>query len=550
MGPPSTQSFPQEQHDSRAASNQQASSASVEPVINPARAALISGDSKGDRDRRRERDPRNDERNAPASGPGPDNRINGRHEPSREQGSRTEQDAPTGPRASRNGRELINEPTRSRATREPASSESNYGRLNGPNNAPAPDTPSGPRAPNGPAGRAGRNFTAPGPNMHGRNESAAPSPAPARTPRDFPGRNEQPPFGDRQTSTPQPSTPAADGPPMHPSRMAKFEPTPIQTNNTPNGGSHNAVSPTGPPSGPRSNRLPAGTPTGPSPASGPPSGPAGPERKRSDRQRANINATLQGAGSPANAIAQGTQFRGAARSTSYTAASPSAAVPSGPPADLSSRRDAPGNQPDLFSARGEDNRESRSRRYEDDRGDVRQRGSRHPSRERRGDEEPPRRAPPQAMDNSRDSGRGDDRRGRDERSGRDGGRDRRPGREDEHPRRPLPDVQGSFSSSGPVQGQPPPPPPPPGPPPAPEWERGPSRRDNQSFDNRRGGRGGGGGDFRGPRREEDRNGGRGPSRQDDLMQPQGADGRKRRHEDGPGGPAPGNFDPKRRRSGR
>ncbi|KAM0704846.1 hypothetical protein Q7P35_007632 [Cladosporium inversicolor] len=551
MGPPSTQSFPQEQHDSRATPNQQASSASVEPVINPARAALISGDPKGDRDRRRERDTRNDDRSAPALGPGPDNRVSGRHESSRDQASRTEQDAPTGPRASRGNRELINEPTRDRVSRNTAPSESNYGRLNGPNTAPAPDTPSGPRAPNGPAGRGGRNFTAPGSNIQGRNESAAPSPVPARTPRDFPGRNDQPQFGDRQTSTPQPSTPAADGPPMHPSRMAKFEPTPIQTNSTPNGGAHNAVSPTGPPSGPRSNRLPAGTPTGPSPAGGPPSGPAGPERKRSDRQRANINATLQGAGSPANATAQGTQFRGAARSTSYTAASPSAPVPSGPPADLPSRRDAPGNQPDLFSARGEDNRESRARRYEEDRGDARQRGSRHPSRERRGDEEPSRRGPPQAMENSRDSGRGDDRRGRDDRNGRDGGRDRRPGREDEHPRRPLPDVQGSFGSSGPVQGQPPPPPPPPGPPPAPEWERGPSRRDNQSFDNRRGGRGGGGGDFRGARREDDRNGGgRGLSRQDDLMQPQGADGRKRRHEEGPGGPAPGNFDAKRRRSGR
>jgi THO complex subunit 2 len=562
MGPPSTQSphperLPQvkpesnhtgQQHDSRATPDQQASSASVEPVINPARAALISGDPKGDRDRRRDREPRNDERSAPALGTaaGSDNRINGRHEPAREQVSRAEQDTPTGPRASRGGRELTNEP-RGRVNRETATSESNYGRLNGPNSAPAPDTPSGPRASNGPAGRGGRNFTAPGSNMHTRNEPAAPSPAPARTLRDFPSRNEQPPFSDRQVPSPQPSTPAADGPPMHPSRMPGFQPAPIQTNNAPNSGAHNAVSPTGAPSGPRSNRLPAGTPTGPSPVVGPPSGPAGPERKRGDRNRANIVATIQGAGSPANGNTQGTQFRGAARSTSYTAASPSAPVPSGPPVDMASRRDAPPNQPDLFSARGEDNRDSRSRRYEDDRGEGRQRGSRHQSRERRGDEEAPRRGPPQAMENGRDPARGDDRRGRDDRSGRDGGRDRRPGREDEHPRRPLPDVQGSFAS-GPVQGQPPPPPPPPGPPPAQEWERGSSRRDNQSFDNRRGGRGGGG-DFRGARREDDRNVGRGSGRQDDLMQPQGADGRKRRYEDGPG-PAPGNLDPKRRRSGR
>ena len=551
MGPPSAQSphperLPQARPESTA--NQQHSSGSVEPVINPARAALISGDPKGDKDRRREREPRNDERSAPAfdAAGGPDNRANGRHEPAREQAPRAEQDAPTGPRAARGGRELVNEPSRGRPSREAASAESNYGRLNGPS-GPAPDTPSGPRAPNGPAGRGGRNFTAPGSNMH-----TAPSPAPARTPRDFPGRNDHPSFNDRPAPSPQPSTPAADGPPMHPSRMAKFEPTPIQTNNIPNSGAHNAVSPTGPPSGPRSNRMPAGTPTGPSPMAGPPSGPAGPERKRGDRQRANINATLQGAGSPANGNngSVGTQFRGAARSTSYTAASPSAPVPSGPPVDTASRRDALPNQPDLFSARGEDNREPRPRRYEDDRGEARQRGSRHPSRDRRGDEEPPRRAPPQVMDNSRDPARGDDRRGRDDRNGRDGGRDRRPGREDEHTRRPLPDVQGSFGS-GMVQGQPPPPPPPDGPPPAQEWERGPSRRDNQSFDNRRGGRGGGGGggDFRGARREDDRNGGRGPGRQEDLMQPQGGDGRKRRHEDGPG-PAPGNFDPKRRRSGR
>lgn len=565
MGPPSTQSphperFAQaktesvpvgQQHDSRSGHDPRGASASVEPVINPARAALISGDSKGDRDRRREREPRNDDRSAPASNAagGPDNRVNGRHESAREQVPRPEQDAPTGPRASRGGRELTNEPPRGRLNRDTAPSESNYGRLNGPSNAPTPDTPSGPRAPNGPAGRGGgRNFTAPGSAMHGRNEPAGPSPASARTPRDLTGRNEPTPFGDRQAPSSQPSTPAADGPPMHPSRMAKFQPAPIQTNNAPHGGAQNPVSPSGPPSGPRSNRLPAGTPTGPSPVTGPPSGPAGPERKPRDRQRANINATLQGAGSPANANGQGTQFRGAARSTSYTAGSPSAPAPSAaPPADSASRRDAPPNQPDLFSGRGEETRESRPRRYEEDRGEPRQRGSRHPSRERRGDEEPSRRAPPQAMDNSRDPARGDDRRGRDDRNGREGGRDRRPGREDEHPRRPLPDVQGSFAS-GPVQGQPPPPPPPPGPPPPQEWERGPSRRDNQSFDSRRGGRGGGG-EFRGARREDDRTGGRGPGRQDDLMQPQGIDGRKRRHEDGPG-PAPGNFDPKRRRSGR
>lgn len=541
MGPPATQSpHPERQMN--------ADSAPVEPVINPARAALISDSSKGDRDRRRD----GDERVGAASGS--DTRGNGRHESSREQALRAEQDTPTGPRASRgNTRDIANEPPRGRLSREAAPSDPNYGRLNGPNNASLADTPSGPRAPNGPAGRGGRNFTAPGSSMNARNEAIAPSPVSSRTPRDVPSRNDSGSFGDRQAPSSQPSTPAADnGPPagMHPSRMAKFGPAPIQTNSTPNSVPRNAVSPTGPPSGPRSGRLPASTPTGPSPAIGPPSGPAGPERKRGDRQRANINATLQGAGTGPNGSGQGTQFRGAARSTSYTAPSPSGPMPSGPSMDPAPRRDGAPNKPDLFSARGEEDRDARSRRYNDDRGEPRERGSRHPSRERRGDDEPPRRAPPQAMDNGRDLTRGDDRRPRDDRNGRDGQRDRRSGREDDHARRPLPDVQGSFGS-GPVQGQPPPPPPPPpGPPPQPEWERGPSRRDAQQFDSRRGGRGG---DFRGaggPRREDERNGGRGPGRQDDLVQPpQGMDGRKRRHEDGPG-PGPGSFDAKRRRSGR
>lgn len=550
MAPPSTQS-PHPERFTQTKPENTTQQATVEPVINPARAALISDSGIGDRDRRREREPRNDEHIAPvpSAAGGPDSRASGRYESTRDQAPRSEQDTPTGPRAARGG---------GRLNRETAPSESNYGRLNGSNNAPSPDTPSGPRAPNGPAGRGGRNFTAPGSTMNAGNEPAMPSPAAApaaRTPRDMSGRNDPPPFTDRRAPSSQPSTPAAEsGPPagMHPSRMAKFGPAPIQTNNSPNSGARNAVSPTAPPVGPRSNRIPTGTPTGPSPVTGPPSGPAGPERKRGDRQRADINATLQGSGSaPSGGNAQGTQFRGAARSTSYTAASPSGPMPSTAPVNPASRRDAPPNQPDLFSARGEDNRDGRSRRYEDERGEARQRGSRHPSRERRGDEEAPRRGPPQVVDNSREPARGDDRRGRDERGGRDGGRDRRPGREDEHPRRPLPDVQGSFGS-GAVPGQPPPPPPPDGPPPPQEWERGPSRRDNQSFDNRRGGRGGGpGGDFRGARREDDRNGGgRGPGRQDDLMQPQGMDGRKRRHEDGPGpGPA-GGFDPKRRRSGR
>lgn len=517
----------------------QAANPNLEPVVNPARAALISDTPRGDRDRRRDRDARHDERGAPATAPatGPETRPNGRHE---QHESSREQDTPTGPRASRgSGRELANEPLRGRSNRDAAHSESSYGRLNAPANAPSPDTPSGPRAASGPAGRGGRNFTAPGP---ARNEPS----------RESASRQE---FTDRQPTTSQPSTPAAESGPvsgMHPSRMAKFGsnmPPPIQTNTGPSGGSRNAASPTGPPpSGPRSNRPPAGTPTGPSPATGPPSGPAGSERKpRGDRQRANINATLQGAGNngPAANNNQGMQFRGAARSTSYTAPSPSA--PSTAPAmDTPSRREAPAgpdSRADLFASRGGgEDREPRARRYEDERAEPRgQRSSRHPSRERRGgDDVPPRRGQPPPP-----GGAGmDDPREKPSHDRRAGGRDDRPTRDRRGDDQQQSRSQGSFGPNAP-------PGPPPGlPPPPPEWERGPSRRDAQGGDGRRGGRGGG--EFRGGRRGGEHDGRSGP--REDLMAPPqqqqqgGMDGRKRRHDDGPGA---GGFDPaKRRRSGR
>jgi len=536
------------QHDARSspsvAHGAQGASSNVEPVINPARAALISDGPKGDTGRRRDRDTRHDER-TPSQAGGLDNRANGRQDSStREAASRLEQDTPTGPRASRTGgRELTNE-SRGRLSRETGSSDPNYGRLNTPANGPSQDTPSGPRGPHASAGRGGRNFTAPGSTMNARNDPLTSSPAAARTPLNEPAQ-----FPDRHNNSSQPSTPAAESGPaggVHPSRMAKFAPPSIHTNNIPNGGSRHPSSPTGPPpSGPRSDRPPAGTPTGPSPAVGPPSGPAGPERKRSDRQRANINATLQGAGNGPGANSN-VQFRGAARGTGFTAPSPSSAS-AAPPIEPAARREGmtgtPDSRADLFAPRSGDDREIRSRRYEE-RVDPRQRGSRHPSRERRGDDEPPRRAPPQATDDGRDNTRGDDRRSRDDRGGRDGGH-RRGARDQEQGRRPMPDAPGSFSG-GPPQV---PPPPPPGPPPGnpPEWERGPSRHDAPSFENRRGGRGG---DFRGggSRREDDRSGGRGPGRQEDLMQPQALDGRKRRHEDS--GHGPGGFDAKRRRSAR
>ncbi|KAM0719226.1 hypothetical protein Q7P37_005131 [Cladosporium fusiforme] len=559
MGPPQGQSphperltqirsdgaTPGHQQDSRSSPGAgQAANPNLEPVVNPARAALISEPARGEKDRRRDRDGRPEERGNIAlnTATGPDNRPNGRHEqhePNRDPLHRAEQDTPTGPRASRgSGRESANEPVRGRSTRDAAHPESSYGRLNAPANAPSPDAPSGPRASNGPAGRGARNFTASGSTMNSRNEPSRES--------------------DRQPTTSQPSTPSAEGRPvsgMHPSRMAKFGsnmPPPVQTTTAPGSASRNVASPTGPPpSGPRSSRPPAGTPTGPSPAPGPPSGPAGSDRKRGgDRQRANINATLQGAGNGPSGNGQGTQIRGAARGTSHTAPSPSA--PSAAPAmDTPSRRDAPSAadpRADLFAGRGGEDRDSRPRRYDDERGEPRQRSSRHASREPRAEDAPLRRAQPPGMDDGREKpgqARGDDRRGRDDRSGREG-RDRRGGREEEQQqgRRPMPESQGSYGPNA-APGPPPgPPPPPPSPPPA--WERGPSRRDAQAA-----GRGGRGGDFRGGggggRRDEDRNaGGRGGGPREDLMAPQAMDGRKRRHEDASGG-----FDPaKRRRSGR
>lgn len=491
---------PGQQQDSRPSP-----AAGPEPTLNPARAALISDPPRGDRERRRDRDPRHDEWEsaAPASALGPDGRYSARHEPyesSREQAVRHEQDTPTGPRASRaGGREPPNEPTRGRPSRD-SSHESSYGRLNAPANAPTFDTPSGPRAPNGPASRGGRNFTAPGSTMGSRGEHPAATPGP-RSSREPSSRQE---FAESMDRSSQPSTPAAEGGPvsgMHPSRMAKFAhdmPPPVQTNMTPSNGSRSLASPTGPPpSGPRSSRPPSGTPTGPSPASGPPSGPAVNERKRSDRQRANINATLQGAGNGPQAPAQQSmQFRGAARSTSYTGPSPSGPPGPPPPPPPPDRREAAPNRPDsradLFAGRG--GGDDRPRRYDDD--PRQQRSSRHASRERRPDV-------------------------------------------DDHPRRPAMDDPRGDPNPNSMPGS--------------EWgERGPPRQ------TARGGRGGGEfrGGGRGPPRDDDHNrGGRGPPR-DDLIAPphqqqslqQGMDGRKRRHEDS--APLPGAFDAKRRRSGR
>ncbi|KAK3713907.1 THO2 plays a role in transcriptional elongation [Vermiconidia calcicola] len=553
------------QHSSRATPNpaqesQQNNSGHNE---NPARLALINkGDLARDgptpsKDVRRERDTKDDR--APT-----DARPNGNGtappEPPRDaqpsMGPPSDI-APTGPRRGRHSRDLNAQ----------GGSESSYGRLNGPQ-----DVPSGPRAPNGPSGRSTRNNAAPsGPPNSRSNEPPPPSPSGPRPTSDFPtaprGPNSRP-APDRQASGSQferqpssnsvPTTPAADeGPQVHPSRMSHIamQPPPIQTN-LPASGPRNEPTSV-PPVGPRgSNRPPVGTPTGPSPGiGGAPSGPASAaeRQRRGDRQRADINATLQTVGSPNFSNGQGVSFRGAAqqnRQTSQPMASAAItppvqaiASPLDPPprrneAMQSSRQDGPSrldSRQDLMQPRADRNGESgsrensRPRRREDEHTD-RQRSSRNPSKERRPDDEPPQRPPPPGMEDRRDKrgGQREERRPRDSREGPPQGESRRPERLPRHddfpPRRAAPpEMPGSFAG------------------PPPDWERSNDRRGPRD-DSGRGGRGNGRAeDFRGGRREEER---RESGRQGRDDGPPALGVRKRRHEDAP-------FDEsKRRRSGR
>ena len=533
MGPPPSQAAHSDRSNFPGAVSQQSSRAvasSTQPPqasqnqedahINPARRALINNDENvagrgrgGDligppKDLRRERE--TDNRPPPESRPATD--------PPRDLQSRTAPPAdlaPTGPRRGRLGRDINTQ-----------GGESTFGRLNGP----PQDVPAGPRPPpNGPAGRGARGFPpSQGPPVSRPNESPLPSPSTARPPEspvaprgpnsrathDRRGSGQQ--FERQTSSNSVPTTPATEnGPAVHPSRMAQVgaQPPPIQTNVTANGPG-SATSPTSAaPSGPRgSGRAPVGPLS-----AGPPSGPASTveRQRRGDRQRADINATLQGT-NPTTPNGQGVSFRGAAQNRAPNA--PAAAAANAPPVQAlassmepparrveppAPHQEQPANRPtsreELFQGkqdRGDDGR----------RRDDRARGSRNTSRERRPDD------------------RGHD--GHEVREPR-GERPFRP--EDGPPRRPPPP-----ESSGSYQG-----------PPADYDRRGP-RRDLQD-DSRRGGRGPGRAeDFRGPpRREEDRRDvGRMPPRDDGPPQ---AASRKRRHEDGP----PPTFDEtKRRRSGR
>ncbi|KAF2773504.1 hypothetical protein EJ03DRAFT_323461 [Teratosphaeria nubilosa] len=575
MAPPSAQPHPDRAAYLPSTAPQSSSQASARPSssgepaalsqasasfgVNPERQRLIdsvnapASSGLADKDRRRERDGRDDrdDRNAPPLSRG-DSRQDGRGllEPPRD-GSRREQPMELAPSGPRNGR-----------LNRDQSGESSYGRLDAPQ-----DMPSGPgaRPPNGPSGgRGGRNFTAPQPLIHVRNEPAAASRVPE------PLTSFRPPHGndrrgsgthnDRQGPGSAPQTPIAESPAgIHPSRLQNVQhqqPPPIQTTHQNMNGMRGASSPSSgaPPSGPRSagNRAPAGAPTGPSPvATAPPSGPAAGsvDRQRSSRQRgqmSQINAQLQQANS-SSAAPRGpgdVSFRGASsRQNSFAASSgamgsvvPVVASPMDPPLQRRGGGEGQGSRPpsraegrsELFGTRngGDGHEESRHRRREGDRGSDRQHSGRHASHERRlDDEQMPQRLPQPMMDDGRDK-RGpprDERRVRDDRDRHEPPRDARGS--ERGPRddgRRMPEGPGSF----------------PGPPV--EWVRGDSRVPR---DNRDSGRPEDFGRSGGSRREEDR-------REEDRRDGGGRGGppsdRKRRHE---GGPLFGD-DAKRRRSGR
>lgn len=531
-------------------------------LVNPERAAFLAGASQqasvrdsphADKDRRREREGR-DERAASGYPQRTEARPDGRGfaEPPREpQSSRDQQNdlVPSGPRNGRASRDVTRE------IGPPMRQESSYGRLNA-----SQDAPSGPRAPNGPAGRGGRNFTAPAlsarhnePHMSspsaGRPSESPATHQPAGQPTDFRHSGQQPNQQPVSTATPATLAPAVeDYAGMHPSRRPPGQPPRIQTNVQADNPARDGPSPTSAaPSGPRGagSRAPVGAPTGPSPVTnGPPAGPTGPnvDRQRGNRQWSMINAQMTQTGNAAaSPRGQDVSFRGASsRQNSFQMSSaavapttPAVASPMEPPQarrnDAPPRYDGPPSRPEsraevaqeLFKKNGDIEGRDRdnSRRREDERGE-RHRSSRHPSRERRrDDDQPPVRPPAPGMDDGRDKRMAprDERRLGDERDRRDGppresrGHERGPRHEDE--RRAPPNMPGSMSGPPPPQGG---------------WERGPRGRDGPMDDGRRGPRGGE--DYRGPRREDQRrDGGRGGPPSNDYQF--GPDGRKRRHEE-------------------
>ncbi|OTA37534.1 hypothetical protein BTJ68_02778 [Hortaea werneckii EXF-2000] len=537
------QSFPRPGPSS---SEPNAQPASADTFTNPARLALIQGDTPSrdresgphDKDRRRGRESRDDHASSNNTLPA-ESRHNGRagamdppREPSRRE--RPTELAPSGPRHGR----LNREPSREFGP-PPPQQESSYGRLSQPPDAPSGPS-AGPRAPSGPGARGGRNFTGPG---VGRNEPPMRSPttnhppdSPAayrqpsgRHPLERHGSGQQQPQPDRQPSGPP--TPTVQEENIHPSRRGIMGPQ-LQTNVPPAVSNRGAASPT-------SWAL--------ADYWRPPSGPGG---RRNEKQWQNLNSQMQSS----NAAGQASRtpdvsFRGAAANrqhgfgVSSPMAGPSPASQMEPPlrpSNMSSRIDGPQSRPDsrieqrqdLFQPGGsvEENRhkhrgEERSERH---------RGSRNPSRERAREDELPLKPLPQAMGDGRDRRGGrEERRDREERNRRESGREAR-GPRGEEARRPM-EMAGAFS--GPSQPAYPP-----------EWARDGGRggrRDGPADDGRRGGGRGQprGEDMRSSRREDERReNGRGPPREDEGA----PDGRKRRHDEAP----PPFEGSKRRRSGR
>ena len=511
--------------------------------------ALLERDHRGDREFNGE------ERTNPHIAPRNDHKPNGRLPE-----DRPEQQSEIGSPA----------PKRAKLSRDAGSSqESSYGRLNAPQ-----DTPVGPRRQTGPSGR-GRNFSAAQPTISARvDEPSASSPSNSRVPgppTSLRGPNSRLPSASGQqhdiqnTSNSAPGTPADEnGPPVHPSRAKQLgQPPPVQTNFPGSNGPSNTGSPvTAPPSGPRvsSQRGPAGSPTGTGMSNNlPPIGPtsATERQKRGDRQRANINATLQGATNLTGPSSQGVSFRGA--STRQPSASamppqdsrsnvPTVASSMEPPLARSSLEERssmeqlsnnqPPSRPDLFQSKPDRDGGAANKHAGED-GTDRQHGSRDLSRELRNDINDPSFHPPPIRPGDERALRGAPRtrRGgppRDERSGPPRDRrhaERQPEQQqrmsDKLPRRPPGDTPPSFSGG-------------------PEWDHGSygrgARRDGPDG-NRRGRGGNRGDDFRsGPRRGdyESRDGIPGGMAEDTGM----PDNRKRRHDDT-------SFDPtKRRRGGR
>lgn len=381
-----TTSFQDQQGPSSSHSQQQPRDQSDVDMtgVNPARAALIGADLSrqqpdDDRPPRREKPsrrdgPRRDDDHSyssrdyiePQREDSRDHRMSAsdRHPDQGYHGRERYQDqnshAPTGPRGDRHdrldaagppqqqgrGRELFQSNQPSRPQVDPShgrlsqdfsrpQQDENYGRLNQ-----GADPPSGPRG-RATAGRGGRPPSISGPphnnlNLNNRvptspSTSSIPDQQLPSSPRaDRRSERRQSGYHDQSrlnqsSAPPTPSNEQPDTTGVHPSRLERINPLPIQTDVS----SHGSVppsqaSPANAPSGPRSStRGPTSNHNGPSPTTHlPPSGPASSmERRGEDRRFHNLHSHLQqgtgpnqvnGAGAPAATGSPGTSIRGRA----------------------------------------------------------------------------------------------------------------------------------------------------------------------------------------------------------------------------------------------